>query len=47
MASFHALQMAAVKFKNDNINALLKDNFDEAKTEGTMLLLITAKYLTS
>jgi ferritin-like metal-binding protein YciE len=47
MASFHALQMAAVKFKNDDINALLKDNFDEAKTERTMLRLITAKYLTS
>jgi ferritin-like metal-binding protein YciE len=47
MASFHALQMAAVKFKNEDINALLKDNFDEAKTERTMLRLITAKYLTS
>ena len=47
MASFHALQMAAVKFKNDDINALLKDNFEEAKTERTMLRLIMAKYLTS
>jgi len=47
MASFHALQMAAIKFKNEDINALLKDNFEEAKTERTMLRLITAKYLTS
>ena len=47
MASFHALQMAAVKFKNEDINALLKDNFDTAKAERTILRLLTAKYLTS
>lgn len=47
MASFHSLRMAAVKFQNDDINALLKDNFDEAKTERSMLRLIMAKYLTS
>ena len=47
MASFHALQMAAIKFNNDDINELLKDNFQEAKTERAMLRLLTAKYLTS
>jgi ferritin-like metal-binding protein YciE len=46
MASFHALQMAAIKFKNNDINDLLQDNFDEAKTERALLRLITAKYLT-
>lgn len=47
MASFHALQMAAIKFNNDDINELLMDNFQEAKTEKAMLRLLTAKYLTS
>ena len=47
MASLHALQMAAIKFNNDDINELLKDNFQEAKTERAMLRLLTAKYLTS
>jgi len=47
MASFHALQMAAIKFNNNDINELLKDNFEDAKTERAMLRLITAKYLTS
>jgi ferritin-like metal-binding protein YciE len=47
MASFHAMQMAALKFKNDDINRLLKDNFDQAKAERTLLRLLTAKFLTS
>jgi ferritin-like metal-binding protein YciE len=47
MASFHALQMAAVKFKNEEINQLLKDNFDQSKAERTLLRLLTAKFLTS
>ena len=47
MASFHALQMAAIKFKNNDINELLAENFDDAKTERAMLRLLTAKYLTS
>lgn len=45
MASFHALQMAAVKFENEDVSQLLQDNFDEAKAERTLLRLITAKYL--
>jgi len=47
MASFHALQMASMKFNNSDINELLKENFDDAKAERAMLRLITAKYLTS
>jgi ferritin-like metal-binding protein YciE len=47
MASFHALQMAAAKFKNDDISELLQDNFEEAETERALLRLITAKYLTA
>jgi ferritin-like metal-binding protein YciE len=46
MSSFHALQMAAIKFKNKDIDELLQDNFDEAKAERALLRLITAKYLT-
>jgi ferritin-like metal-binding protein YciE len=46
MASFHTLQMAAIKFKNNDISDLLQDNFNEAKTERALLRLITARYLT-
>ncbi|RZJ87059.1 MAG: DUF892 family protein, partial [Chryseobacterium sp.] len=45
MASFQVLQMAAVKLHNNHINKLLKDNYDEAKTDRTLLLLISSKYI--
>jgi len=47
MSSFHALQMASIKFNNSDIIELLKENFDDAEAERAMLRLITAKYLTS
>lgn len=46
MASFQVLQMAAVKLKNRQIRQLLKENYDEAKADRTLLLLIAAKYIT-
>ena len=47
MASFQILQMAAVKLKNKHINQLLKENYDEAKADRTLLLLISSKYITN
>ena len=47
MASFQILQMAAVKLKNKHISQLLKDNYDEAKADRTLLLLISSKYITN
>lgn len=45
MASFQILQMAAVKLHNVHINKLLKDNYDEAKSDRTLMLLISSKYI--
>ncbi|MGZ3873417.1 MAG: DUF892 family protein [Mucilaginibacter sp.] len=47
VASFQVLQMMAVKMKNDEVLQLLKENIDEAKDDRMLLLLITAKYVTS
>ena len=47
MASFQVLEMASVKLKNKQIKQLIKENYDEAKADRTLLLLITAKYITS
>jgi ferritin-like metal-binding protein YciE len=47
IASFQVLQMMAVKMKNAEILQLLKENLDEAKDDRMLLLLITAKYVTS
>ena len=47
VASFQVLQMMAVKMKNPEILQLLKENLDEAKDDRMLLLLITAKYVTS
>ena len=44
MASFQILKMVAVKFKNSEINRLLFINFEEAKEDCALLLLIIAKY---
>jgi ferritin-like metal-binding protein YciE len=46
MASFQVLQMAAVKLKSKQIKQLLSENYDEAKADRTLLLLIAAKYIT-
>jgi len=47
MASFQILQMAAVKLKNKQVKQLLKENYDEAKADRTLVLVIAAKYVTS
>lgn len=45
MASFQILQLLAVKLKNEEIKSLIKENYDEAQADKTLLLLITTKYL--
>lgn len=47
VASFQVLQMMAAKMKNDEVLQLLKENLDEAKDDRMLLLMITAKYVTS
>jgi ferritin-like metal-binding protein YciE len=47
MASFQVLEMAAIKMKNKQVKQLIKENYDEAKADRTLLLLITAKYVTA
>ncbi|SKB39950.1 DUF892 family protein [Daejeonella lutea] len=47
MASFQILQMAAIKLKNKQVSQLLKENYDEAKADRTLLLLISSKYITT
>ena len=47
MASFQVLEIAAVKLKDKQIIQLLKENLDEAKADKALLLLITAKYVSS
>jgi ferritin-like metal-binding protein YciE len=44
-ASFQVLQMAAVKLHDKRISQLLKENYEEAKEDRALLLLITSKYL--
>jgi ferritin-like metal-binding protein YciE len=46
MTSFQVLQIAAVKLKNEQIKQLLKENFEAAKADRSLLLFITAKYVT-
>ncbi|MGV3762794.1 DUF892 family protein [Parapedobacter sp.] len=45
MASFQLLQMIAVKMKDEEITRLVRENYEDAKTDRTLLLLITTKYL--
>jgi ferritin-like metal-binding protein YciE len=47
MASFQVLQIAAVKLKNRQVKKLLQENYDEAKADRTLLLLIVTKYITN
>ena len=46
MTSLQILQLAAVKLKNKQIKQLLKENFEEAKSEKIFFQLLTAKYIT-
>ncbi|MFC4143551.1 DUF892 family protein [Pedobacter mendelii] len=46
-ASFQLLQMAGVKLKNTDISRLLLQNYEEAKKNRTLLLLISTKYIST
>jgi ferritin-like metal-binding protein YciE len=46
MTSLQALQVVAVKLKNDQIKKLLKQNFDSAKADKALLQMITVRYVT-
>ena len=45
VSSFKILHMAASVMKNKQISQLLQENFDEAKEDRKLMLLINAKYL--
>lgn len=47
MASFQMLQISSVKLEDKNIKQLIKENYEEAKADRTLMLLIAAKYITS
>ncbi|RWU10928.1 DUF892 family protein [Pedobacter chitinilyticus] len=47
MASFQILQMTAVKLKNKQIGELLRENYEQSKSNRTQLLLVATKYITS
>nr|WP_295924754.1 DUF892 family protein [uncultured Dyadobacter sp.] len=47
MASFQILEMVGVKLKNDQIKRLLRENYEQAKADRTLYLLISAKYIAS
>lgn len=44
MASFQILRMAAVKL-DKQVSTLLKENYEEAKSDRALLLLISSKYI--
>lgn len=45
MASFKIMRIAAEKLQNPEISQLLRENFDEAKDDHALLLMINKKYL--
>ncbi|QXV66773.1 DUF892 family protein [Mucilaginibacter sp. 21P] len=45
VASFQILEMASVKIKDKQIKHLLKECYDEARADRTLMLLIAAKYI--
>jgi ferritin-like metal-binding protein YciE len=45
MVSFQILQMAATKLKDRQISNLLQENYDQAKADRVLLLLISSKYM--
>lgn len=47
IASFQILRMAAVKIKNNQVAQLIKENYDAAKADRTLFLLISTKYITN
>jgi len=47
MASFQVLQMAATKLEHKQVGKLLKENYDDVKTDRMLLLLLSSKYIVS
>jgi ferritin-like metal-binding protein YciE len=47
MTSFQVLQIAAVKLKDEQVSQLLKENFDAAKADRSLFMIVNAKYVTS
>ena len=47
IASFQILRMAAVKIKNNQVSQLLKENYEAAKADRILFLLISTKYITN
>ncbi|PWS28310.1 hypothetical protein DHW03_00170 [Pedobacter yonginense] len=45
MSSFQILQMAAIKLKDKQVAQLLKENYEEAKSDRILFLLISSKYI--
>lgn len=45
MSSFQVLQLMAVKLANEDVKRLIRENYEEAQADKTLLLLITTKYL--
>ncbi|AMR29921.1 hypothetical protein A0256_00075 [Mucilaginibacter sp. PAMC 26640] len=45
MASFKVLQIAATKINNQKISQLLKESYDDATDDRTLLLMIMSKYV--
>lgn len=45
VASFKVLQIAAVQLKNKQVSQLLQENYDEARDDRALLLMINARYL--
>ena len=46
-ASFQILEMASVKIKNSQVKELIKKNYEDAKADKTLYLLISAKYIST
>ncbi|KAA5536187.1 DUF892 family protein [Taibaiella lutea] len=47
IASFQVLQLLAVKIRKERIKELIKENYNEAKADKALMLLITTKYLST
>lgn len=45
MASFQILQMAAAQLEQQQVAKLLKENYEQAKADRNLLLLISSKYM--
>lgn len=44
MASFQILRMTAVQLKNKQVSILLDENYEEARSDRTLLLMLSSKY---